>query len=189
VSRKSFKTKSVLRAFLATSVALVLITSVSPGALASGQGKSGDHGKKVDKTTVDSILKAIANSPIINGEGKKFENDGKALEGQSRSVLKKLAKLVAGNPAILTAINAYAGSVDPATTTFQIAIKAAKTTYKSALAVGATDTSKQSAETVYKTAVALAVQNFNTSITAAKLVLKTALMALIPAPSPSPSST
>jgi hypothetical protein len=89
-------------------IALVLITSFSPSAIASGQGKSGDQGKKADKSAVDSILKAIATSPIINA---------------------------------------------------------------------------------YKTAVTLAEQNFNTSITAANLALKTALAALIPAPSPSPSST
>jgi hypothetical protein len=96
-------------------IALVLFTSVSPGAMASGQGKSGDHGK--------------------------------ALEAQSGSLPKKLARLSVGNPAVLTVINAY------------------------------------------KAAMALAAQNFNTAIAAVNLALKPALTVLIPAPSPSPTST
>ena len=178
------------RAFLAASSTLILLIAVSPVALAAGQGKSGDHGKKANKSTVDSILKAIQDSPVFNGKGKKFENDGKALEGQTGSLLKKLAKIGASNPAVLVAINTYTSSVDTATAIFQSAIKAAKTVYKSALETATTDDSKQSAETAFKAAIALAQQAFNTTITAANLGLKTALTANLgfAKPSPSPSS-
>ena len=184
MSRRKFP-----RVFLAASSVLVLLMTISPVALAAGQGKGGDHGKKADKSTVGSILKAIQESPVFNGKGKKFENDGKALGSQTRSLVKKLAKLGASNPAVLVAINTYTSSVDTATATFQVSIKAAKTTYKSALATAITDASKQGAETAYKAAIAAARQIFNTAIAAANLALKTALMALFPAPSPSPSST
>ena len=148
------------RAFLAASSALILLIAVSPVALAAGQGKSGDHGKKADKSTVDSILKAIQDSPVFNGKGKKFENDGKALEGQTGSLLKKLAKIGASNPAVLVAINTYTSSVDTATAIFQSRNRPG--------AAGA----------------------LNTTIAAANLALKMALTANLgfATPSPSPSS-
>ncbi len=206
MSRKRVQTTKVPRAFLAASSVLILLVAVTPLADASDKGKSGSsgksnnsqsesHGKKAEKSTVDSILKAIQQSPVFNGKGKKFENDGKALEAQSGSLLKKLAKLGGANPAVLAALNRYRTSVDTATATFQVAMKSAKVAYKTALATATTDTAKQSAETAYKAAIFAAQQNFNTAIAAANLALKTALTALVPAPSasptpsPSPSST
>ncbi len=199
MSRKSFT-----RAFLAASSVLILLTAVSPIAQASGQGKSGDHGKPTspgksgehgkgaDKSTVNSILKAIQSSPVFNGKGKKFENDGNSLKAQTNSLLKKLSKLSAGNPAVSVAVASYIGAVDSATATFQSAIKAAKSTYKTALAAATTDAAKQAAEDTYKAAVSAAQQGFQSAIVAADLALKTALLTLLgptsPAPSPSPSS-
>jgi hypothetical protein len=91
------------------------------------------------------LITSVSSIAVASGQGKKFENDGKAFGAQSGSLLKALARLGAGSPASLPAINAY------------------------------------------KAAIALAEQNFNTAIAAAKLALKTALIALSPAPSPSPS--
>lgn len=195
MSRKRFT-----RAFLAASSVLVLLTAVTPLADASDKGKSGNngqsnngkgdsHGKKADKSTIDQILNTIQSTPVFNGKGKKFENDGKALQAQEGSLLKKLAKLGAGNPAVLSAISVYKSSVDTATATFQIAIKTAKTAYKSALATATTDASKQSAETAYKAAIATAQQTFSVAIQAANIALKTTLTALFSAPSASPSPT
>lgn len=181
------------RAFLAACSVLILLTAAAPLANAAGHGKGGDHGKKADRSTVDSILKAIQESPVFNGKGKKFENDGDALEAQANSLLKKLNKLSSGDPALTLAVNTYITAVDTATATFQSSIKAAKLTYKSARAAATTDASKLSAETTYKAAIAAAQQAFNTVVAAANLAFKTALTALLPIPtprpSPSPSST
>ncbi len=186
MSRRKFP-----RAFLVASSVLILLTAVAPLANASDKGKSGDHGKKVEKSAADSILKAIQDSPIFNGKGKKFENDGNALHAQAKSLLKKLNKLSSGNLAVTLAVNSCITTVDSATATLQVAIKAAKTTYKSARDAATTDTAKKSAETAYKAAIAAAQQAFNTVVAAANLALKTALGALLPVstPSPSPSST
>ncbi len=177
------------RAFLAASSVLILLVAVSPLANASGKGKSGDHGKKVEKSAVDSILKAIQDSPVFNGKGKKFENEGNALQAQTKSLLKKLDKLSSGNPAVTLAVNSYLTTVDTATATFQSAIKAAKASYKTALAVATTDASKQSAEEAYKASVSAAQKAFNSTIAAANLALKTSLTPLLPSPLPSPSTT
>lgn len=188
------------RAFLAASSVLILLVAVLPQANASDKGKSTDHGKKVDKSTADAILKAIQQSPVFNGKGKKFENDGKALQAQSDALLKKLAKLGSVNPVVLSAISTYKTSVDTATATLQIAVKNAKDAYKATLAAATTDAMKQSAEIAYEAAIAAARQNFNTAITSANLALKTALLgpatsspspsaSVSPTPSPSPSST
>jgi hypothetical protein len=186
-------------AFLAASSVLVLLTAVSPLADAVGngksgdhgksasQGKSGEHGKSASKSTADSILKTIQQSPVFNGHGKKFENDGKALQAQTNSLLKKLDRLGAGNSAVTLAVAGCIATVDTATATFQSAIKTAKTTFKSALAAATTDAAKQSAETAYKAAVAPAQQAFNAGLAAANLALKTALMALVSTPSPTPA--
>ena len=200
MSRKSFN-----RAFLAASSVLILLTSVSPIAQAAGHGKSGDHGKPAspgksgehskgaDKSTVNSILKAIQSSPVFNGKGKKFENDGNALNAQTNSLMKKLNKLSAGNTAVGVALTSYIGAVDSETATYQSAIKTAKTTYKTALAAATTDAAKQAAEAAYKAAVSAAQQGFQSSIAAANLALKSALTALLgfqaPAPIPSPSAS
>ena len=203
MSRKNAETKKALRAFLAASSALVLLTAVSPLADASDKGKqnsNGDsHGKKADKSTVDSILNTIQSSPVFNGHGKKFENDGNALEGQTNSLLKKLDKLGSSNPAILSAINAYKSTVDTATATFQIAIKGAKNSYQSAtapaqatrnaaidtakaayqsaLAGATTEAAKQSAEDAFKSAVKAAGDTFDAASTAAAAVYKAAAAA------------
>jgi hypothetical protein len=198
MSRRKFP-----RAFLAASSVLIMLTAVSPLANAADHGKSGDHGKpaspgksgdhekNANKSVSDSILKAIQQSPVFNGKGKKFENDGNALQAQTKSLLKELNKLSSGNPAVTLAVNSYITTVDTATATFQSAIKAAKTTYKSALAAATTDASKQSAEAAYKAAISAAQQAFNSTIAAANLLLKTALTGLLatPSPNPSPSTT
>ena len=231
MSRNKTKTKRALRAFLAASSALVLITAVAPLADAAGgkpdkqsnngkgksevhgrgasHGKSASHGKtespgEVSDTstaTANVILKTITTSPLLNGRGKKFENNGKAFQAQSNSLLKKLAKLGSTNPAVAVALTTYINTVDTATATMQIAVKSAKTTFHSAVTVATTDTAKQSAEAAYKAAVLLAEQNFNTALQAANLALKAALSTLLPPPntpgspapvttvSPSPSST
>lgn len=184
--------KIIFRAFLAAGSALLLITSVSPASLASDHGKSGDHGKEAKSSTINSILKDIASSPVFNGKGKKFENDGNALKAQTSSLLKKLNKLSAGNPAVAAAVTSYIAAVDSATATFQSSVKAAKTTFKSAIAAATTDTAKQGAEDAYKASVSAAQQSFQASIAAANLALKTALTALLPVPqglpTPTPSS-
>ena len=191
MSRNKTKTKKAWRAFLAASSVLVLLTVVSPIAQAAGQGKSGDHGKQADRSTVNSILKDIQSSPVFNGKGKKFVNDGNELKARTNSLLKKLNKLSAGNPAVGVALTSYIGAVDSATATFQSAIKTAKTTYKTALAAATTDAAKQAAEAAYKAAVSAAQQGFQSSIAAANLALKNALTGLLgfqaPAGSPSPS--
>lgn len=187
------------RAFLVASSVLIALAAVSPQANASDKGKSGNngqsnnsqsesHGKKASKSTVDSILKAIQQSPVFNGKGKKFENDGKALQAQSDALLKKLAKLGSANPVVLSAISTYKASVDTATATLQIAVKNAKDAYKAALATATTEAMKKSAETAYKVAIAAARQSFNTAISSANFALKTALLGLA-TPSPSPSAT
>lgn len=197
MSRKKFG-----RAFLAASSVLILLTAVGPLAQASDKGKSGQsnngksesHGNK-DATVANTILKTIQDSPLFNGKEKKFENDGNALEGQTKSLLKKLSKLGAGNPAIASAISTYVSTVDTATATFQISLNAAKASYKSALAAATTDIAKQAAQTAFKAAVLTAQQALNATISAANAALKTALLALLPAPvpstlpSPSPSSS
>ena len=203
MSRRRVQTTKAMRAFLAASSALVLITSASPVAFAADHGKSGghgkpaspgksvEHGKHASRSAVDEVLKAIQQSPVFNGKGKKFENDGKALAAQTGSLSKKLNKLGAAYPALLPAINTYLASVDTATATFQVSVKSAKGTYKAALTAATTDTAKQSAETAYKAAVLAAQQSFNTAIKAANLALRAALGATLgsASPSPSPSST
>lgn len=198
------------RAFLAASSVLLLLTMLSPQANASDKGKGSEHGKpassgknvehgkKADRSTVDLILKTIAHSPVFNGKGKKFENDGKALKAQSDALVRKLAKLGSPNPVVLSAISTYKTSIDTATATLQNTVKNAKDVYKAALAVALTDSAKQSAEDVYKAAILAARQSFNKAITAANSALKAALLGFAtpspsastsPAPSPSPSST
>ena len=228
MSRNKTKTKKALRAFLAASSGLVLITAVAPLADAAGgkpdkQSNNGNgksevhgkghgngksevhskgHGKGVEDSTLSVILKTISNSPLLNGRGKKFENNGNALVSQSRALTNKLTRLGSANPAIAVALTAFISSMDTATATMQLTIKTAQTTYKSALDAATTDTAKQSAKDAYTAAITAAHQTFSAAMQAATLALKAALSTLAtltpaptpgpstsPSPSPSPSST
>ncbi len=149
MSRQSFTC-----AFLTASSAFVLLTAVSPIAQAAGQGKSGDHGNPASpgksgehgkssgntalNNTVNSILNSVQTSPVFDGNRKKYENGGNALQGQTNSLLKKLSKLSSGNPATTDGAKqaakvAYKAAIASAQQGFQAAIQAANLVLKSAL--------------------------------------------------------
>jgi hypothetical protein len=79
------------------------------------------------------LITSVSSVAVAWGQGKKFENDGKALEVQTGSLLKKLAKLGAGNPAVSPTINAYKPAIALAEQNFSTAIAAANLALKTAL--------------------------------------------------------